>query len=133
LGDAPQRLALQCVVPSSFSEYAAWHRAQREREQLALPALQARARQAAHDAAARIGTRVGARRVLLFGSLARGSFGLGSDIDLAVEGLAAGRLVDALAAAEDGCPFRVDVVPLESTRPEMTRRIASEGTALWPR
>jgi len=120
-------------VPSQFSEYVAAHRAERARAEAALPALRARARAEATLAAARIGERVGADRVLLFGSLVRGSFGPGSDIDLAVEGLAPGRLVDAMAAAEDGCPFQIDVLPLHAARPELARRILEEGTVLWSR
>ncbi len=120
-------------MSSRFSAYVAAHRAEQERATLALPALRARARAEAALAASRIGDRVGAERVLLFGSLARGSFGPGSDIDLAVEGLAPGRLVDAMAAAEEGCPFKIDIVPLHAARPELVRRILDEGTVLWSR
>lgn len=120
-------------MSSRFSAYVAAHRAEQERATLALPALRARARAEAALAASRIGDRVGAERVLLFGSLARGSFGSDSDIDLAVEGLAPGRLVDAMAAAEEGCPFKIDIVPLHAARPELVRRILDEGTVLWSR
>ena len=59
----------------------------------------------------------GARRVILFGSLAEGRFGAASDIDLAVEGLR-GDWFAAWSAAERLLPgFRLDLVPLEAARP----------------
>lgn len=72
-------------------------------------------------------------RVWLFGSLARGGrFDEHSDIDLAVEGLP--REVDfwrlyaeVLAAAE---PFSVDLVPVESARPELRENIYQYGIEL---
>jgi predicted nucleotidyltransferase len=118
---------------SDFSKYLAAHARLRERERLALPARASRARRAALEAAQRIGVRTSASRVLLFGSLARGSFGSHSDIDLAVEGLRPGELVDALAAAESGCPFRVDVLPLDSARPAVVDAIRKDGEVLWVR
>jgi predicted nucleotidyltransferase len=75
--------------------------------------------------------RYGAGRVLLVGSLARGDFGLGSDIDLAAEGVpddrffAAGAELEALAGG-----FRVDLVPLESATAAFRERAAAEGVVL---
>jgi uncharacterized protein len=119
--------------PSEFAGYVAEHRARLERERLALPALLEQARRAARDAAVRIAGRTHATRILLFGSLARGTFGPRSDIDLAVEGLVPGQLVEALAAAETGCPFPVDVLPLDAARPDVADTIRAEAEVLWPR
>jgi predicted nucleotidyltransferase len=116
---------------STFSSYVAAHRAERERAERDRPALAEQAKHAATEAARRIVERVGAQRVILFGSLARGSFGARSDIDLAVVGMPLGKLVDAIAAVEDGCVFRVDVLPLEQTRPEIRAAILDTGVTLW--
>lgn len=68
---------------------------------------------------------------MLVGSLARGDFGPGSDIDLAAEGLpdesffAAGAALEALAGG-----VKVDLVPLESATPAFRQRVAEEGVVL---
>lgn len=78
--------------------------------------------------------RYGARRVFLCGSLARGEFGEGSDIDLAAEGIAdegffrAGAELERLAE-----PLRVDLVPLESATPAYRRDLERDGIALHGR
>jgi predicted nucleotidyltransferase len=71
----------------------------------------------------------GASRIWVVGSLARGDFSLGSDIDLAVEGLPLGRLFEAEGAIEALCGqgFRVDLVPLELARPRFRDALAVEG------
>lgn len=75
----------------------------------------------------------GARRVLLFGSLARGGFGPGSDVDLLVEGglegtrlFAAGARIEALLPAGVG----LDLVPWEAARAEILERALEEGRLL---
>jgi uncharacterized protein len=73
----------------------------------------------------------GANRVVLFGSLARGSASERSDVDLLVEGLAISRVIDATIALERllGGPA-VDVVPLTAARPEVRERAEHEGIVL---
>jgi predicted nucleotidyltransferase len=62
----------------------------------------------------------GASRVVLFGSLAKGTFGEHSDIDLAVDGMSP-KARDALAEELEAlaAPFLLDVVPMERL-PETT-------------
>jgi predicted nucleotidyltransferase len=73
----------------------------------------------------------GARRVVLFGSLAEGWFRRDSDIDLAVEGIEGMRIYRAAAELDDiALPIRVDLVPLENARPELINRIESAGQVL---
>lgn len=94
--------------------------------------------QAARDAmdlarrlARRLRERYGVRRVVLVGSLARGEFRRGSDIDLAAEGVPdalffrAGADLDAEAG---GIP--VDLVPLESATAAFCERAFREGVVL---
>jgi len=56
---------------------------------------------------------LGARRVVLFGSLAEGALHDRSDIDLAVEGLPAARYWEALATLAAAAPAPVDLVRVE--------------------
>lgn len=70
--------------------------------------------------------RFGARRVILFGSLAgQGTWHGQSDIDLAVEGLVPGEFFRAYSACRDLLPrdLELDLVPLEKAYPEMRARI----------
>jgi len=72
-----------------------------------------------------------ARRVVLAGSLARGEFRVGSDIDLAAEGIADDKFFRAgadLEAAAGG--LRVDLVPLESANPAYLADLARDGIVL---
>ena len=73
--------------------------------------------------------RFGARRVMLFGSIAgQGTWHGRSDIDLAVEGLAPAEFFPAYSACRDLLPrgLELDLVPLESAYPEMRARILGE-------
>lgn len=73
----------------------------------------------------------GARRVILFGSLVKGRFGPGSDIDMAVEGISKGDFFAALAAANRLTPFRVDLKPLEDLEPHFLRRVLAGGECIY--
>ena len=75
-------------------------------------------------------SRYGARDVMLFGSLATGTFTERSDVDLAVSGVTAADYFAALAdlMALFGGP--VDLVRLEQAPPSLLDRIAAEGKAL---
>jgi predicted nucleotidyltransferase len=90
-----------------------------------------RARRVAERLAGLLAERYGVRRVVLAGSLARGEYARGSDIDLAVEELPdevffrAGADLDACAG---GIP--VDLVPLESAVPAYREAVAREGIVL---
>jgi predicted nucleotidyltransferase len=73
--------------------------------------------------------RFGARRVILFGSIAgQGPWHGRSDIDLAVEGLAPEEFFPAYSACCDLLPrgLELDLVPLEDAYPEMRARILGE-------
>ena len=75
--------------------------------------------------------RYGARRVVLAGSLARGDFRVGSDIDLAAEGIPDDQFFRAGADLEASAGgLRVDLVPLESANPDYLADLAREGIVL---
>ncbi len=69
----------------------------------------------------------GVRRVILFGSLVRGSFVEGSDIDLAVEGLSRADFFRALGELNSMTRFWVDIKPLEDLEPRFRERVLSTG------
>jgi len=87
-----------------------------------------------HLAAARLGAMPGVRRVVLFGSLARGTAGTGSDVDLWVEGLESSRWLDALSVVREVVTHgEVDLVRAESASESLGRRVAAEGCVLYER
>jgi len=69
----------------------------------------------------------GVTRVVLFGSLARGRFRPDSDIDLAVEGLAAAAFFPALAQASQLSEFPLDLKPIEDLAPHFRMRVLLTG------
>jgi predicted nucleotidyltransferase len=75
----------------------------------------------------------GVRRVILFGSLARGIVDEHSDIDLAVEGLSPSDYFTALTRAEDLVGTVVDLVPIEEASPSLRAIIKSKGEVLLDR
>lgn len=100
-------------------------------------ARSARALARAHQARSRLPAAVkllveqfGARRVVLFGSLAEGTFTEGSDVDLAVEGMT-GDWFRAWDAAERalGPGVRLDLVPIEAAR-QIVREAVERGEVL---
>ncbi len=73
--------------------------------------------------------RFGARRVIVFGSLAgQGRWHERSDIDLAVEGVVTEELLAAYSACRDLLPpgLELDLIPLEQAYPEVKARILGE-------
>ena len=85
---------------------------------------------------ARLGTEPSVRRVLLFGSRARGTAQPRSDVDLAVEAPAASardwlRLTDMAEEAET--LLSIDLVRLDEAPPELRERILTEGQPLYER
>jgi predicted nucleotidyltransferase len=74
----------------------------------------------------------GATRVLLFGSLARGTAGPTSDVDLLVDGLPLERLIEAAARADRLlAEANADLVPADRARPEVLTRALAEGILLY--
>ena len=73
----------------------------------------------------------GAESVYLFGSLAwSDSFGVETDIDLAVRALPAGKYLEAVGYIEHESRFAIDVVELESVPVSLRERILREGRLL---
>ena len=106
----------------------------RRRLRLEREALRRRKEQALADArriAQFLADHYDVRRVILFGSLARGEFRFDSDIDLAVEGLAPARYFRALADTVDLTDVPVDLKPLEDCHELIRQRIREQGVVLY--
>lgn len=116
----------------SYDAYLEAHRRGRAERQSSLAESAARARTHAEVAAVALSA-LGVRRVVLFGSLARGTFGERSDIDLAVEGLADGMLIAAEVKANERSPVDVSIVRIEDAPPHIRAAIEREGIELWRR
>ena len=118
------------VMAELDSYIAGWRERWREQQRTDARAAR-RARRIAERLARLLRDRYGARRVILVGSLARGEFGSGSDIDFAAEGIAdedffrAGAEIEAAAGG-----LQVDLVPLESANPAFLAHVAAEGIVL---
>lgn len=105
---------------------AFWRRSQQQ-----LAARQARLARQARAEASRLADHLrqqyGVHRVILFGSLVRGGFVEGSDIDLAVEGLNRADFFRALGELNSMTRFWVDLKPLEDLEPRFRERVLSTG------
>jgi uncharacterized protein len=73
-----------------------------------------------------------ATQIILFGSLAKGTFRQGSDIDLAVAGIPPQQYFSALAAANRlSDSFQIDLKPLEDLEPQFYQRVIQTGECLY--
>ncbi|MGY4706933.1 nucleotidyltransferase family protein [Candidatus Bipolaricaulota sp. J31] len=73
----------------------------------------------------------GARRVFLFGSVARGEERPGSDVDLACEGLHPERFFEALGKLLLCTGRDIDLVDLDEAKGPLRERIEKEGVLLY--
>ncbi len=114
-----------------MAEYLAGARAREAARRAAVVARRERAWVAARAAAAALRGDFGATRVVLFGSVVRGTFHERSDIDLAVVGLAPDKFLRAWGAAEEAAAgFAIDLVDLASARPWVVEVLARDGVEL---
>jgi predicted nucleotidyltransferase len=80
---------------------------------------------------AQILVRHGARRIILYGSFARGDFHAPSDLDLCVEGLSPMEYLSAWADALMQANHPFSILALEDARGYLRERILSEGRVLY--
>ncbi|MCA1900245.1 MAG: nucleotidyltransferase domain-containing protein [Chloroflexi bacterium] len=104
-------------------------RKRREEERPARNKRRRRAMRIARQAADLLRKEFGAKKVILFGSLAkRGAFTLFSDIDLAVEGMPKENYYKAADAVYYLRPdIKIDLVELETCPPAMRENIKKDG------
>jgi predicted nucleotidyltransferase len=80
-----------------------------------------------------LGKRYGAKRVFLFGSLARSDQGTVFDIDLAVKGIPPARFFKAVAyATGQSRKWKLDLVDIDDCGVALRAMIEKEGVVLWP-
>lgn len=75
----------------------------------------------------------GVIRIILFGSLVKGTFTSESDIDLAVEGIPCDQYFAAMAAVNHVTHRWVDLKPLEDLLPHFRQRILTTGELIYAR
>ncbi|MBI5852405.1 MAG: nucleotidyltransferase domain-containing protein [Planctomycetes bacterium] len=73
---------------------------------------------------------LGAKRVIVFGSVARGNAEEDSDLDLAVEGLPSARYFEAMAKAYGAASRPVNLLRLEELGSTLRERVAAEGEVI---
>ncbi len=119
------------LTPQEVERYRQAWRARQASNEAALERRRADAVALAREAARILKSDFHARRVWLFGSLARSTFGWASDIDLAVEGVpeevffqAVGRLL----GLHPG--IAVDLVDVQNAKPALREAIEREGIPL---
>jgi len=117
---------------SEFEPYLRAWRERWQRQRVADAEAAREARKIAERLAEQLRTDYGVRKVVLAGSLARGDFRVGSDIDLAAEGIPDDRFFRAGAELERVAGgLRVDLVPLESANPAYLADLARDGIVLY--
>ena len=95
--------------------------------------LGSEAKKLAAIVARELSARYGARKVFLFGSLARGDQGPVHDIDLAVKGISPARFFEAVAfVTGQSRKWRIDLVDVDDCTVSLRDMIEKEGVILWP-
>ncbi|MFH1467368.1 MAG: nucleotidyltransferase domain-containing protein [Pseudomonadota bacterium] len=118
ISESKYAVAMRAVIDQARRRLDA-QRALRDRARASLPAL-----------VAILADDLGAKRVVLFGSLVSGEISETSDLDLLVEGLDPRRYDEALGRLVLASPLPVDLVPLETGRPAVVQRALREGEVL---
>jgi predicted nucleotidyltransferase len=119
--------------PQSLDQYVSIWKRRRAARLAANQRLAAKARADLSRVMHALVSRYPIRRIILFGSLARGGFAPGSDIDLAVEGLPPRDYFTALAEANRLTHFWVDLKPLEELQPRFRERALATGECVYER
>ncbi len=123
---------------TDIESYARAWRERRRREREVLAAEETEARAAAERCARHLVEVFGARRVILFGSLSRRcpfAYHRGSDLDLAIDGLADDRYWAALRDLAALLPpgMEIDLVPLEDATDALRAQIDVTGEVVCER
>ena len=86
----------------------------------------------AREAAEILRNEFGAKKVILFGSLAqRGRFTLWSDIDLTVQGIPPSRFFEAVGAVTGmSTQFKIDLIDMDTCLPSLRNNIEAVGKSL---
>jgi predicted nucleotidyltransferase len=111
---------------------AAW-RQKKEARRLGQLALADAARQELDKVVQVLTQQYGATRVILFGSLVRGRFGPGSDIDITAEGLPGAELLRIMSAVNNAVAgLEINLSMWEDLYPHIREQVLREGELLFP-
>ncbi|MDH7578113.1 MAG: nucleotidyltransferase domain-containing protein [Bacillota bacterium] len=104
----------------------------KKEEELAKQQLRKRALDKARKVAVLLKSQYGVEKVYLYGSLAWGKFGKGSDIDLLIVGFRGSNHFWRMQveAEEIASPFPVSIVCFEDALPPLRNRVLQEGVEL---
>lgn len=120
----PSRTALD-IPRAMWSQY---HPFKKKIEDSMLAAQVDEARSIAHKVAEELKQRFGAKRVVIFGSLARGDFGTRSDIDLAAWGVPPSKYFRAVAFATGfKSTWKIDLIDADDCSYSLREAIMHEG------
>jgi len=86
--------------------------------------------QKAREVASFLRDTYGAQEVILYGSLARGDFRQGSDIDLYIKGFTGSYWQMLARAGRLAAPFEVSIVCAEDALPSLQEEVAREGVEI---
>jgi predicted nucleotidyltransferase len=120
------------LTPEQIANYRAHALRRRRQEQPEVERQREKGWQAAREAARLLKAEFGATRVVVFGSLARGSmFTRWSDVDIAAWGLAAEDTFRAIGAVMDlETDVPVNLIDVDTAHPSLLAAIEREGIAL---
>lgn len=119
------------VTPEEMAEYRAAYRRRLAEAEERRARLELRARALASEAAGVLRERFGATHVLLYGSLARGQFLVGSDIDLVAWGIDSDRWLDVVGVGmELGREVEMSVALAQMMRPGVLTEALQDGVDL---
>jgi predicted nucleotidyltransferase len=132
MGKTASDLRKEGWPPDEMQKYHPWQAAERYTEDPDAVARRGKAMEVSRDAARILKKKYGAKRVVLFGSLARSSmFVPTSDIDLYAEGIPGTRFFEAEAEIEEiAKDFKVELVETKECPPQLLREIEDEGIDL---
>lgn len=113
------------------AEHIAYWRKKRDEQRARYAALATQARAHLPQIIELLTREFGATKIILFGSLAKGQFSEGSDIDLAVAGIPKRDFFYALAAVNRLSDVWIDLKPLEDLDEHFAQRIMTTGELLY--
>lgn len=117
-------------MPNLDTQIAYWQRRRVEQE-LQNQQLAKQARQDLEKVIAILIDDFKVKKIILFGSLAKGNFSQESDIDLAVEGVSPSDYFHVLAQVNSMSDRWIDLKPLESLEPHFLQRVLQTGECLY--
>ena len=116
---------------ASSEPYLSYWRSRQEKQKRYNQQLAQQARQNLHKVLAMLIDEFNVKKIILFGSLCKGTFNQESDIDLAVAGIPASDYFLVLAKVNSISHRWIDLKPLEELEPHFKERVLQTGECLY--